>query len=92
MSLLAVSGVLIFAAFAVRLKDLVRAIVAYGVSSIFLAMIFFLLASPFAAMLELTVGAGLIVVLFLVALTLSAGSESQVAEGEEIKVAEGGGP
>ncbi len=92
LTLIAVSGVLFFAALAVRQKDLVRAIVSYGVSSAFLATLFFLLASPFAAMLELTVGAGLIVVLFLVALTLSIGSESEITEAEETIVSEGGGP
>ncbi len=91
LTLLAALGGLIFAALAISQKDLVRSIISYGVSSAFLATLFFLLASPFAAMLELTVGAGLIVVLFLVALTLSTGSEDQVAEGEETLVAKGGG-
>ncbi len=91
LTLLAASGGLIFAALAVRQKDLVRSIISYGVSSAFLATLFFLLASPFAAMLELTVGAGLIVVLFLVALTLSTGSEDQAVETEGKSVAKGGG-
>ena len=84
------AGVIFFAAHAIRQKDLVRAIVSFGVSSAFLAALFFLLASPFAAMLELTVGAGLIVVLFLVALTLSIGSEDQRSEGGESETVEGG--
>ena len=83
-------GVLVFAILAVRQKDLIRAIVSYGVSSAFLATLFFLLASPFAAMLELTVGAGLIVVLFLVALTLSVGTENPLADDGKDVDAKGG--
>jgi NADH:ubiquinone oxidoreductase subunit 6 (subunit J) len=62
---------------------LTRAVFSFAVASASLATLFFLLASPFAAVLELTVGAGLIVVLFLVALTLSMGEEKEVAEGGE---------
>lgn len=78
LEVVAIIGTLIFGILAVQQKDLVRAVVAYGISSAFLAMLFFLLASPFVAVLELTVGAGLILVLFLVALTLSAGSEKEI--------------
>ena len=57
------------------LRNLVRAVVAFALSSAFLAGIFYLLASPYAAALELTVGAGLVTVLFLVAILLAAGEE-----------------
>jgi uncharacterized MnhB-related membrane protein len=53
------------------MRDLLRAIAAFAAGSAFLAAAFFVLASPFAALLELTVGAGLIAVLFLVAITLT---------------------
>lgn len=86
---LSAGGLLTFGIIAIRQKDLVRAVISYGVASAFLAAQFFLLTSPFAAMLELTVGAGLIVVLFLVALTLSSGSEDQPAEIEEVQPIEG---
>ena len=59
---------IVSALIAVMHKDLIRSVAAYAVSSVCLAAIFFLLASPFAAALELTVGAGLVAVLFLVAL------------------------
>ncbi len=60
---------------AVALNNLIRCIIAYAAASVSLAAIFFLLDSPFAAAFELTVGAGLISVLFLVALMLSGGEE-----------------
>ncbi len=63
---------------AVALKNLVRSVVAYALASAFLAALFFLLASPFAGALELTVGAGLVAVLFLVALLLAGGEENEV--------------
>ncbi|HXW99517.1 MAG TPA: NADH-quinone oxidoreductase subunit J [Methanomicrobiales archaeon] len=63
---------------AVSVKNLVRAVVAFALASAFLAGIFYLLASPYAAALELTVGAGLVAVLFLVAILLAGGEELEV--------------
>jgi NADH-quinone oxidoreductase subunit J len=63
---------------AVLLNNLVRCTVAYALASICLAALFFILGSPFASAFELTVGAGLISVLFLVALILSGGEELEV--------------
>ncbi len=83
LNIIAVVGTLAFGALAVQQKDLMRAVFYYALSSAFLAALFVLLASPFAGVLELTVGAGLVVVLFLVALTLSMGVESEAAEGGE---------
>ena len=60
---------------AVHARNLLRAVAAYAAASAFLACLFFLLGSPMAGVLELTVGAGLVAVLFLVALTLSTGQE-----------------
>ena len=81
LNMIAVVGTVIFSALAVQQKNLMHAVFSFAVASAFLAMLFFLLTSPFAAVLELTVGAGLIVVLFLVALTLSMGTENETAEG-----------
>ncbi len=58
--------------------NLIRSVAAFAVSSICLASLFFSLSSPFAGALELTVGAGLVSVLFLVALILSGGEETEV--------------
>ncbi len=58
--------------FALVAKNLVRAAVALGVGSAALAMLFFMLDAPYAAGFELSVGAGLISVLFIVAISLTA--------------------
>jgi NADH:ubiquinone oxidoreductase subunit 6 (subunit J) len=63
---------------AVVQKNLIRAVIAFAVSSAGLAALFFLLASPYAGALELTVGAGLVAVLLLVALVLAGGEEETV--------------
>jgi NADH:ubiquinone oxidoreductase subunit 6 (subunit J) len=57
--------------------NLIRSVITYAISSICLAGIFFTLASPYAGALELTVGAGLVAVLFLVALVLAGGEEKE---------------
>jgi NADH:ubiquinone oxidoreductase subunit 6 (subunit J) len=78
--LVAVLGIatIVMAIVAVLHKNLIQAIAAYAVSSACLAAIFFLLSLPYAGALELTVGAGLVAVLFLVALILSGGEEEEV--------------
>ena len=69
----------VLAVVAVSLRNLVRAVVAYALASVLLAALFFQLSSPFAGALELTVGAGLVAVLFLVAITLSGGEEAEAS-------------
>ncbi|MCG2767500.1 MAG: DUF4040 domain-containing protein [Anaerolineae bacterium] len=56
---------------AVVSKNLLRAAIALGVGSATLAVIFFLLDAPYAGGFELSVGAGLVSVLFIVAISLS---------------------
>ena len=63
---------------AVLQRNLIRAVIAFAISSVCLAALFFVLASPYAGALELTVGAGLVAVLFLVALVLAGGEEEKV--------------
>ena len=72
------AGTLISAALVVVHPNLIRSVAAYAVASAFLAGLFFVLASPFAGALELTVGAGLVAVLFLVALLLAGHEQLQV--------------
>jgi energy-converting hydrogenase B subunit D len=69
---------IVTAVIAILQKNLIRAVIAFAVSSACLAAIFFVLASPYAGALELTVGAGLVAVLFLVALILAGGEEEKV--------------
>ncbi|MCX6802202.1 MAG: NADH-quinone oxidoreductase subunit J [Candidatus Diapherotrites archaeon] len=61
----------IFAFLAVRARDLVKAALFFALASACIAAVFYLLNSPFAAVLELTVCAGLITVILLVALSLT---------------------
>ena len=69
---------IVMAFVAVVQENLIRAVIAFSVSSGSLALLFFMLASPYAAVLELVVGAGLVAVLFLVALILAGGEEEKV--------------
>ena len=63
--------ILIGAITAVFSRNLLRAAVALGVSSAALATLFFLLNAPYAGGFELSVGAGLISVLFIIAISLT---------------------
>jgi uncharacterized MnhB-related membrane protein len=56
---------------AVLLENMLRAAVAVGASSVALAALFFLLDAPYAGAFELSVGAGLISVLFIIAISLT---------------------
>jgi NADH:ubiquinone oxidoreductase subunit 6 (subunit J) len=56
---------------AVLLENLLHAAIALGVGSAMLAVALFLLDAPYAGSFELSVGAGLISVLFVVAITLT---------------------
>jgi NADH-quinone oxidoreductase subunit J len=52
-------------------KNLVAIISAIGLGSVILAVIFFILDAPFAGAIELSVGAGLISVLFIIATSVT---------------------
>ena len=72
-ALLAISlGALLGSVF---LRDYIRAVIAFAGGSAFLAAIFALFGATFVAVLELTVGAGVTAVLFLVSITLTEGRE-----------------
>ena len=62
---------------AVRFKNLLRAAVALGVGSAALATMLFLLGAPYAGGFELSVGAGLISVLFIIAISLTESMRGQ---------------
>jgi len=65
--LLMLGGTLI----AVLAENLIRSAVALGLGSAALAMLLFALNAPYAGGFELSVGAGLISVLFIVAISLT---------------------
>jgi len=69
--------ILIGAVTAVLSRNLLRAAVALGVGSAALAALFFLLSAPYAGGFELSVGAGLISVLFIVAISLTESMRGQ---------------
>ena len=69
---LAISVIVLLGALAaVLFKNLLRAAIALGVGSAALAILFFLLGAPYAGGFELSVGAGLISVLFIIAISLT---------------------
>ena len=63
--------ILVGAITAVLARNLLQAAVALGVGSAALATLFFLLKAPYAGGFELSVGAGLISVLFIIAVSLT---------------------
>ncbi|NUN52730.1 MAG: hypothetical protein HUU06_08095 [Planctomycetaceae bacterium] len=64
------------AAAAAAARNLMAAVGAFALSSAFLAGLLFHLGAPLAGALELTVGAGLVSVLFLASLVLAGGEEA----------------
>jgi len=64
MNIILLTALVLSAAGAVLLKDLLKAGICLGILSVILSIIFFKLSSPYAAVFELSVCAGLITVLF----------------------------
>jgi NADH:ubiquinone oxidoreductase subunit 6 (subunit J) len=64
-------AVLAGAVVAVLSETMIRAAVALGLGSVSLAVLFFVLDAPHAGSFELSVGAGLISVLFILAISLT---------------------
>ena len=64
-------GLLVTSILVLVAKNLVAIISAVGLGSVILAIIFFSLESPFAGAIELSVGAGLISVLFIIATSVT---------------------
>ena len=79
-SLLIFVLLVIFSILAVELKDLLKSAISLAVASAILAIIFYQLNAPYAAMFELSVCAGLITVLFASTINLTKGSEEHEEE------------
>ncbi|MGB9643404.1 MAG: Na(+)/H(+) antiporter subunit B [Candidatus Ratteibacteria bacterium] len=79
MDILFLAGLMLFAGLAVFLKDLLKAVICLMISSIFLGIIFFKLGAPYAGIFEISVVAGLIMVLFILTISLT-GSQDAVVE------------
>jgi len=63
---LLVAGIIL----AVFLRDLLYSALSLGIASIVLAILFFQMKSPYAGVFELSVGAGMVTILFIAAITL----------------------
>lgn len=73
LALIMLAGALV----AVLTENLIRAAVALGIGSAALAMLLFLLGAPYAGGFELSIGAGLISVLFIIAISLTESMQGQ---------------
>jgi uncharacterized MnhB-related membrane protein len=67
-SLLLLISTTVFLIVAIELKELVKATIALGIGSALLAMVFYVLDAPYAAVFELSVAAGLVTILLLSAI------------------------
>ncbi|MFW5895908.1 MAG: NADH-quinone oxidoreductase subunit J [archaeon] len=76
-------GVVIFAALAVILRDMLKSILSLTIASVSLAAYFYLLGAPYAAVFEAIVAAGLITVLFLFMVSLTDTSVVERLEGRK---------
>jgi len=70
-------GFLLSSLFVLLIKNLVWAIVLIGIGSLLLSIHFFINNAPFAGAFELSVGAGLISVLLIIATSLTRRGEEQ---------------
>ena len=68
---------LLAALLAVHMKSLLGAVIAVGVVSLFVSILFLILGAPDVAMTEAAIGAGLSTVIFLFALSRTAGRDSR---------------
>ena len=59
-------------------KNLIVIISAIGIGSVILSIIFFIFDAPFAGAFELSVGAGLISVLFIIATSISGSAADEI--------------
>ena len=66
-----ISSTAILFLLATELKKLINACIMLGAGSAVLACVFFIAGAPFAAVFELVVGAGLITVLFISAISMT---------------------
>jgi NADH-quinone oxidoreductase subunit J len=76
-------GVVLFAALAVLLRDMLQSILSLTIASVSLAAYFYLLGAPYAAVFEAIVAAGLITVLFLFMVSLTDTSVVERLEGRK---------
>jgi NADH-quinone oxidoreductase subunit J len=76
--LVLLSGFLITSILVLLARNLIVIITAIGLGSVVLSIIFFVLDAPFAGAFELSVGAGLISVLFIIANSVTESAVDEV--------------
>ncbi|WP_034993902.1 Na(+)/H(+) antiporter subunit B [Beijerinckia mobilis] len=81
--LLICTGILASGVLAVCLKDLMAAMISAGLTSLFAAVSYVLLAAPDVAMAEAAIGSGLATFIFLYAIRRTSGGVSTMETGEE---------
>ena len=64
-------GVVLFSALALVLRDLLKAAISLAAASLLLGILFFRMNAPYAGVFEISVVAGLITVLFILAISLT---------------------
>jgi NADH-quinone oxidoreductase subunit J len=64
-------GLIVFSALALLSRDLIKAAISFAVASLFLGIVFFRMGAPYAGVFEISVVAGLITVLFILAVALT---------------------
>jgi NADH-quinone oxidoreductase subunit J len=65
------AGLVLFSAFAILARDLIKSAISLAVASLFLGVIFFRMGAPYAGVFEISVVAGLITVLFVLTIALT---------------------
>jgi len=65
LALMALSAILV-----IFCRDLLYAVISLGTLSVFTSILFYILGSPFASIMELSIGAGLITILFMATISL----------------------
>jgi NADH-quinone oxidoreductase subunit J len=68
-------GLVIFSVLAILLKDLLRSAISLALASLVLGIIFFRMGAPYAGVFEISVVAGLVTVLFILAIALTKSGE-----------------
>jgi NADH-quinone oxidoreductase subunit J len=78
-------GLVIFSVLAILLKDLLRSAISLALASLVLGIIFFRMGAPYAGVFEISVVAGLVTVLFILAIALTKSGE-EVRESRLVNV------
>ncbi|HEQ79293.1 MAG TPA: DUF4040 domain-containing protein [Euryarchaeota archaeon] len=79
-NVLLIVGLLISVILSILVKDLLKSAISLGVASAILGAIFYMMGSPLAAMVEISVCGGLVTVLFVAAISMTGDGKEEEAE------------